>query len=72
MDTPYRLGRLLEEVAKVFGKNQAVTLACNLTLPGEVIYRGSVSQIRRQLAAPKAEFLLVIHAPNGERKTAHK
>lgn len=72
MDTPYRLSRLLEEVAKVFGRNQAVTLACNLTLPSEAIYRGPVSQIRQQLATPKAEFLLVIHAPNGERKTAHK
>ncbi|NMC79970.1 MAG: 16S rRNA (cytidine(1402)-2'-O)-methyltransferase [Chloroflexi bacterium] len=72
MDTPYRLERLLGEVAAVFGKNQPITLACNLTLPDEAIYRGPIAQIRQQLKARKAEFLLIIHATGAERKSATK
>lgn len=72
MDTPYRLERLLGEVAAVFGKNQPVTLACNLTLPDETIYRGPIAQIRQQLNVHKPEFLLIIHAAGAEKKTATK
>lgn len=61
MDTPYRMTILLDEVAKVFGKKQQITLACNLTMPDEKIYRGSVQDIRIDLKNPKAEFILVIH-----------
>src|SRR5271157_528433 len=61
MDTPYRLSALLEDVSRTFGKNQMVTLACDLTLPGEAIYRGSVETIIKQTAQKKAEFILIIH-----------
>ncbi len=62
MDTPYRLGALLDDVAKVFGAGQAVTVACDLTLPSETIYRGSAASVRKQVGQRKAEFVLVIHA----------
>jgi 16S rRNA (cytidine1402-2'-O)-methyltransferase len=62
MDTPYRLGALLDDVAKVFGAGQAVTVACDLTLPSEKIYRGSAASVRKQVGQRKAEFVLVIHA----------
>jgi len=61
MDTPYRLSALLEDVSRIFGKNQMVTLACDLTLPGEAIYRGSLESIIKQTAQRKAEFVLIIH-----------
>jgi 16S rRNA (cytidine1402-2'-O)-methyltransferase len=61
MDTPYRLAALLEDVSKVFGKNQTITLACDLTLPGEAIFRGDVEAIIKQTAQHKAEFVLIIH-----------
>ncbi len=61
MDTPYRMVALLDEVARVFGKKQYITLACNLTTPDEKIYRGSVLDIRNNLKTRKAEFVLVIH-----------
>lgn len=61
MDTPYRLQRTLEEIEKVFGKGQKITLACDLTLKTESIYRGSVREIRNQLKKSKAEFILVLH-----------
>jgi 16S rRNA (cytidine1402-2'-O)-methyltransferase len=63
MDTPYRLGRLLQDISKVFGDNQQVTLAYNLTLPDEKIYRDGVKAVLNQVGEKKGEFILVIH-PN--------
>jgi 16S rRNA (cytidine1402-2'-O)-methyltransferase len=60
MDTPYRLESLLDDVSKTFGKGQPVTLACDLTLVTEKIYRGSISEVRQQVGKKKAEFILVI------------
>lgn len=62
MDTPYRLSSLLQDVNRIFGKNQAVTLAMDLTLPNELILRGPVSEVLQQVNARKAEFILIIHA----------
>ena len=61
MDTPYRLGPLLEDVARIFGPGQAVTVACDLTQSGEKIYRGSAAGVRKQIGPRKAEFVLIIH-----------
>jgi 16S rRNA (cytidine1402-2'-O)-methyltransferase len=63
MDTPYRLGSLLEDVSAVFGHNQLVTLAVDLTLPGEAIYRDTVFAVSKQVGKRKAEFMLVISPP---------
>jgi len=60
MDTPYRLTVVLEDVSRVFGATHPVTLACDLTLPSEVIYRGSVGAVVQGLAKKKAEFVLII------------
>ncbi len=62
MDTPYRLTKLLEEVAITFGKNRQVTLAVNITMENEQYYRGPVSEVLSQLITKKAEFILVVHA----------
>jgi 16S rRNA (cytidine1402-2'-O)-methyltransferase len=62
MDTPYRLGALLDDVYKTFGKGQQIVLACDLTLPGEKIYRGSVGEVRQQVGPRKAEFILIVKA----------
>jgi 16S rRNA (cytidine1402-2'-O)-methyltransferase len=61
MDTPYRMGALLDDVIRVFGKGQQIILACDLTLSGEIIYRGNVGEIRNRIGAKKAEFVLVIN-----------
>jgi 16S rRNA (cytidine1402-2'-O)-methyltransferase len=60
MDTPYRLAKLLEELENTFGKGVQITLACDLTLPSETIYRGSLGVVRKQAGARKAEFILVL------------
>jgi 16S rRNA (cytidine1402-2'-O)-methyltransferase len=63
MDTPYRLGRLLQVVLKALGAKQQVTLGFNLTLPDEKIYRGEVKAVMEQVGARKGEFILILH-PN--------
>jgi 16S rRNA (cytidine1402-2'-O)-methyltransferase len=62
MDTPYRLDRILDEVSQAYGKGQKITLACDMTLPNEKIFRGEVDQIRKVLNKRKAEFILIIHS----------
>lgn len=62
MDTPYRLNRLLDEIGSAYGKGRRITLACDLTLPSESIFRGSVKQIQQKVKGRKAEFILVVHA----------
>jgi 16S rRNA (cytidine1402-2'-O)-methyltransferase len=70
MDTPYRLVKLLGEVANVFGKPQKITLACNLTQADEKIYRGSVGSVTKQVGQMKAEFMLIIHAPSDHKNSS--
>ena len=60
MDTPYRMAKLLEEVASTFGKKQTIFLATDLTLPGERIYIGEVQEIQAKIHKRKAEFILII------------
>lgn len=67
MDTPYRLNTIVSEVSKVFGKNQPVTLACDLTKTSERIIRGTAAFATTQTAGKKAEFILIIHPPAGKK-----
>jgi len=62
MDTPYRLNRLLDEIGSAYGKGRRITLACDLTLPSESIFRGTIKQVQQKVADRKAEFILVVHA----------
>ncbi|NMC15585.1 MAG: 16S rRNA (cytidine(1402)-2'-O)-methyltransferase [Chloroflexi bacterium] len=63
MDTPYRLSKLLLEVQQAFGKKQRVFLACDLTLPGERIYLGTIEEVIQQTNNRKAEFILILDRP---------
>ncbi len=69
MDTPYRLTKLLEEVQTVYGKNQQVLLACDMTLKNEAIFRGTVGQILPKVSGQKREFILVLNL--SRRKNRH-
>jgi len=60
MDTPYRLAALLEDVVRIFGRNQWVMVAFDLTLPGEQVFRGEAGDVAKQIGAKKGEFMLVI------------
>jgi len=61
MESPYRLEKLLDEVAGVFGKGQLITLAYNLTMKGEHIFHDTVSTVHKAVKNRKGEFVLIIH-----------
>ena len=61
MDTPYRLGKILEEAQLVFGKQRRATLTLDLTLPGEMILHDTLQAIRSRVSGRKGEFVLIIH-----------
>lgn len=67
MDTPYRLAKLLDEISKVFGRQQKIFLACDLTLPTEAIFMGPVQEIVAQVTGRKAEFILILDRPQRRR-----
>jgi len=60
MDTPYRLGALLDDVIKVFGKGIWVTVGYDMTLPTETIYRGEAESVRKQIGPRKGEFIMIV------------
>ncbi|MFA7407742.1 MAG: 16S rRNA (cytidine(1402)-2'-O)-methyltransferase [Anaerolineaceae bacterium] len=68
MDTPYRLTKLLTEVQSVFGKNQDILLACDLTLKQETIYRGHIADILPKVTGQKREFVLILNLNKLQRK----
>ena len=67
MDTPYRLTKLLTEVAVVFGKNQDLLLACDMTLKKEAIFRGPVDEILQKVSGQKREFILILNLNTRKR-----
>ncbi len=61
MDTPYRMDTILRDAIKTFGSGKKAVLACDLTLPGEIVYRGNLGEIFKRAGGKKAEFILVIY-----------
>ncbi len=61
MDAPYRLVTTLDDIEAVFGGGVTITLAMDMTLPGEKIFRGTVSEARKMLGQRKSEFVLIVH-----------
>lgn len=61
MDAPYRLAPLLDDLETVFGGGAAITLAMDLTLHNESIFRGTLSAARKQVGRRKSEFILILH-----------
>ena len=68
MDTPYRLTKLLEEVQAVFGKNQAILLACDLTQKKEAIFNGKIRDILPAVNGQKREFILIVNLNRGRKR----
>ena len=61
LDTPYRLGKLLEEIKENFGPRKLVTLAVDLTQKSETVLHGPVQEVMKRAANRKGEFILIIH-----------
>ena len=61
MDAPYGLPRLLSEVISAFGETRKITLAFNLTLPGEKVLHDTAEHILQKMKDKKGEFILIVH-----------
>ena len=61
MDAPYRLSRLLSEVIDAFGSACMITLAFDLTLPGENVLHDTAEHILQKMKDKKGEFILIVH-----------
>lgn len=61
MDTPYRLGKLLEEVKENFGARKLITLAIDLTQKSESVIHGPVQEVIKKAGNRKGEFILILH-----------
>jgi 16S rRNA (cytidine1402-2'-O)-methyltransferase len=64
MDTPYRLGTLLNDISTSISPKINVTLAMDLTLPGEEIFRGQLVDAIKRYGKQKREFVLIVHEAN--------
>lgn len=70
MDTPYRLGRLLSELAQAFGERKAL-IGLDLTQPTEKVIEASLSKLAKDLEGVKAEFILLLHPNSSQRAVGH-
>jgi 16S rRNA (cytidine1402-2'-O)-methyltransferase len=61
MDAPYRLGALLDDLNDVYGSGTNITLALDITLSGETIFRGTIAEARKQLSQRKSEFVMIVY-----------
>jgi 16S rRNA (cytidine1402-2'-O)-methyltransferase len=61
MDAPYRLVPLLDDLEEVYGGGAKITLAMDLTLPGESIFRGSIADAKKSVGQRKSEFVMIVH-----------
>lgn len=61
MDAPYRLAPLLADLAAVYGPGVNITLALDISLPDEKIFRGSLGEAQKALGARKSEFVMIVH-----------
>ncbi len=61
MDAPYRLAALLVDLEDAYGGGTQITLAMDLTLPGETIFRGTIAEASRKVGQRKSEFVLIVH-----------
>ncbi|MBI4927295.1 MAG: 16S rRNA (cytidine(1402)-2'-O)-methyltransferase [Anaerolineae bacterium] len=61
LDAPYRLVQVLEDISSIIGGKTRLTLCMDLTLPSELILRGTVDEVRQRVGQRKSEFVLIVH-----------
>ncbi len=69
MDTPYRMARLLNELATAWPQRQLL-IGCDFTQSTELIREGTCLEISKLLGDRKAEFILLLYpnaSTNGDR-----
>ena len=61
-ESPYRVGRCLEQFAGVFGEDRRVSVSRELTKKFEQTVRGTVAEVLEHFRTtePKGEFVIVL------------
>ncbi len=62
LDAPYRLVHVLEDMRTALGGSRRACVACDLTLPGQLVARGSLDKLWKRFAeeGKKREFVIII------------
>jgi len=62
MDTPYRLVALLRDISEVLGAARRISVAFDLTMPDEEIFRGTAQSLFQKFSKDerKGEFVVVV------------
>lgn len=62
LDAPYRLHAVLTDLTEVLGAERQAVVACDLTMPGEFVMRGTLGEIaeRFRLRPFKGEYVILI------------
>lgn len=73
MDTPYRLERLLEELAKRWPDRRAV-LGCDFTQESETVFESTIAKLPGLVGKRKAEFIIIVfpRTAGAERENPRK
>ncbi len=61
MDTPYRLAKLLQELAVAI-PNRRCILGCELTKSTEAVFEGTIKVVSQQVGESKSEFVLLLYS----------
>jgi len=61
-EAPYRLLPLLEDLTAILGKSRCIVVACNLTMPSEMVVRGPAGEVLKHFREHpfKGEFVVVV------------
>lgn len=70
LDAPYRLRQVLTDMVAVYGPNREVCIACDLTMPGEFVLRGSFREAikRFQSDERRREYVIIVDAAPGSQR----
>jgi len=74
LETPYRLKVLLTDVEKIFGKEQSIVVAFELTTEKEKFFRGKISSVIKEISTNnlKGEFVLIVDNSPGINKNKRR
>jgi 16S rRNA (cytidine1402-2'-O)-methyltransferase len=66
METPYRLGVLVNDMVAILGTSREVSIAFDLSMPAEQFLRGTLGDIAAEVTAKKmkGEFVVVLRGTN--------
>jgi 16S rRNA (cytidine1402-2'-O)-methyltransferase len=72
IDAPYRLAQVLEDMRAKLGPSRNACVACDLTLPSQLIARGTLDELNTRFATDgkKREFVIIVGPQKAEKGRA--